>query len=278
MMDSSPRAGAISNLDDRSDPRRASRLAVVLATLAGNAYLVLGTLLFATVALLVVWVPPRGRWFSAVARLWARGVLISSGVRVAAAREVDLARDGRRVYVANHQSLFDIPALLATLPGEVRFLAKASLFRYPVFGQAIRAGGFIPVDRRDGASARESFTAAIAGLERGISILLFPEAERTLDGRVLPFQRGGFLLALKSGLPVVPVGIDGTFWVQHRRSFWIHPGRVDIRYGRPVDLAGESVRRLKQRIEEVRVRVAQLARAELAPPVGGGENEEPDNG
>jgi len=261
-----------------ADPRRASLPAVLLATVVGNLYLVFGTLLFATLALVVVWLPPRGRWFSAVARLWARGVLASGGVRVRVSREDPLPPNGRRIYVANHQSLFDIPALLATLPGEVRFLAKASLFRYPVFGQAIRAGGFIPVDRRDSGSARESFTAAIAGLERGVSILLFPEAERTLDGRVLPFQKGGFLLALKSGLPVVPVGVDGTFWVQHRKSFIIRPGRVDIRYGRPVDLSGESVRRLNPRIEEVRSRVAELARAELAPSPVGRDQEEGGNG
>ncbi|MCB9377262.1 MAG: 1-acyl-sn-glycerol-3-phosphate acyltransferase [Holophagales bacterium] len=265
-------------MERTSDPRRASLAAVVVATVVGNLYLVFGTLLFATLALVVVWLPPRGRWFSAVARLWARGVLASSGVRVEVAQEAALAPGERRIYVANHQSLFDIPALLATLPGEVRFLAKGSLFRYPVFGQAIRAGGFIPVDRRDTGSARESFTAAIAGLERGVSILLFPEAERTLDGRVLPFQKGGFLLALKSGLPVVPVGVDGTFWVQHRRSFTIRPGRVDIRYGRPEDLSDASVRRLRPRIEEVRSKVAELARAELAPAPGERDNEERANG
>ncbi len=265
----------------RADPRRASRLATVLATLAGNFYLVAGTLLCALLALAVVWIPPRGRWFSAVARLWARGLLAASGVSVAVSRESDLDPRQRRIFVANHQSLFDIPALLATLPGEVRFLVKASLFRYPVFGQAIRAGGFIPVDRRGGAAARASFTSAVDRLERGVSILLFPEAERTLDGRILPFQRGGFLLARKSRLPIVPVGIEGAFWVQHRRSFWIRPGRVDVRYGVPVELAGDSVRGLPRSIEEVRARVAGLARAELAPApgaVGGDGNEERDDG
>lgn len=247
------------------DPRRAPAWAILAATLAGNLYLLLGTLVCALVALLVVWLPPRGRWFSAVARLWARGVLRASGVRVRAEREVELDPRVRRIFVANHQSLFDIPVLLATLPGEVRFLAKASLFRYPVFGQAIRAGGFIPVDRSDGAAARASFVAGLERLEGGVSVLLFPEAERTLDGRILPFQRGGFLMAVKSGLPVVPVGIDGTFRVQHRESFTIRPGRVDIRYGRPVELASGGVRGLTARIETVRARIAELARAELTP-------------
>lgn len=264
-----------------TDSRRVSRSATALATLAGNLYLVAGTLLCATVALVVVWLPPRGRWFSAVARLWARGLLAASGVSVAASAERELDPKRRWIFVANHQSLFDIPVLLTTLPGEVRFLAKASLFCYPIFGQAIRAGGFIPVDRRDGASARASFAAATDRLERGVSILFFPEAERTLDGRVLPFQRGGFLLARRSGLAIVPVGIEGAFRVQHRRSFWIRPGRVGVRYGAPVELAGESVRGLSRRIAEVRATVARLAGAELAPgseTLGDIGSEEYENG
>ena len=127
--------------------------------------------------------------------------------------------------MANHQSLFDIPALLASLPGETKFLAKSSLFRIPIFGWALSAGGFVPIDRSDRSTARESFAAAIAALARGVSVLIFPEEARSLDGRVLPFQRGGFLLALKSGLPIVPVGIEGAFEVQPRRSFLIRPGR-----------------------------------------------------
>ena len=95
-------------------------------------------------------------------------------------------------------------------------------------------GGFIPVDRRT-RNAGESFRAASERLRRGGSVLLFPEETRSADGRLLPFQRGGFLLALRSGLPIVPVGLRGTMAVQTPKSFRIHPGRVLVRYGAPLD-------------------------------------------
>jgi len=248
------------------DPRapRAGALPTVLATLTGTLYLVAGTLAFAVAAMVAAAIPPRGHWHHRVGRAWAKGLLAASFVRLRVTHEAAPDPDGSFVFMANHQSLFDIPALLASLPGETKFLAKSSLFRIPIFGWALHAGGFVPIDRKDRSTARESFAAAIAELTRGVSVLIFPEEERTLDGRVLPFQRGGFLLALKSGLPIVPVGIEGAFEVQHRRSFLIRPGTVRVRYGRPIEVAGQSISRLRELNEAARVRVAELARAELS--------------
>lgn len=256
---------------------RAGALATVLATLTGTFYLVAGTLMFAIAALVAAAIPPRGHWHHRVGRSWAKGVLAASFVQLEVEGEAGLDPGGGYVFMANHQSLFDIPALLASLPGETKFLAKSSLFRIPIFGWALHAGGFVPIDRQDRSTARESFAAAIAELGRGVSVLIFPEEERTLDGRVLPFRRGGFLLALKSGLPIVPVGIEGAFAVQHRRSFLIRPGRVRVRYGEPIAVTGLAVSRLRELTAETRARVAGLARAELSttdtPPVGAARKE-----
>jgi 1-acyl-sn-glycerol-3-phosphate acyltransferase len=254
--------------DDRP---RSSALATLAATVAGNLYLVVGTFVFASACLAVALVRPRSRAYYRLACAWARGVCRASGVAVEAEGAGALRPDRRFVYMANHLSLFDIPVLLATLPGETRFLAKQSLFRIPIFGWAMRAGGFVPVDRENRSNARESFAAAIERLAEGISVLIFPEEERSLDGRLLPFQRGGFLLALKSGLPIVPVGIEGTFEVQHRRSFVIRPQRVRVRYGAPIEVAGSSVRELPRLVAAVRARVAELAGAEPAGGAPGGE-------
>lgn len=240
-------------------------LATLLATLTGSLYLVFGTLFFSALSILASLVPPRGRWVYYTARLWARGALLASGVRLRVESEQPLGRRARYVFVANHQSLFDIPALLAASPGQVRLLAKASLFRIPVFGWALAAGGFVPVDRGARQSARSSFAKAIERLDRDdVSVLLFPEETRSLDGRLLPFRRGGFLLALKTGRPIVPVGVEGSFAVQSRRSFVIRPRPITVRYGAPLDLAAESVRHLPERIESVRGEIARLARTGLA--------------
>jgi len=234
------------------------------ATVLGNLYLVVGSLFFSAAAIVAALVPPRPRRAHAVARLWARGALAASCVPVIVEHEAPLDPDGRYVFLANHQSLFDIPALLVAIPGQVRFLAKAGLFRIPVFGWAMSLAGFVPVDRGHRERARGSFERALERLGRGLSILVFPEEQRSLDGRLLPFKRGGLLLAAKSGLPIVPVGLDGALAVQSRRSFWIRPRPIHVRFGRPLAPSG-SVRELRDLARAARAEVARLARVELAP-------------
>jgi 1-acyl-sn-glycerol-3-phosphate acyltransferase len=236
-----------------------------LATFTGNLFLVLGSFIFGVLSMVVGWIPPRGSWMFGVSRVWARCLLAASGVRVDVHYAAELAPGASYVFLSNHQSLFDIPALLATCPGQVRFLAKRTLFLIPIFGWALAAGGFIPIDRKDRSKARQSFAAAIARLRDGVSILLFPEGTRALDDTLLPFQRGGFLLALKTGLPIVPVGIEGSRAVQRRGNWAIRPGRVVVRYGAPLRPADYGLRRKGELIAEVRRQVAGLAGLELPP-------------
>ena len=235
-----------------------STAGTIAATLVGNLFLVVGTLVFATLALLVSWVPPRGNWTYRVARLWSRGVLWASGVRVRAVFEAPLEPDRQHVFMANHRSLFDIPVLIATLPGQTRFLAKRGLFQIPIFGWALKAGGFITIDRRNRSSARESFALAVSRLRAGTSVLVFPEGTRSTVEELLPFQRGGFLLALKSGLPIVPVGVRGTREVQSKKSFLIRPGIVSVHYGSPLEAVEHSVSRKQELMNEVRDRMRAL--------------------
>ena len=240
-----------------SRPR--SGAATVLGSISGNLFLVIGTLFWGSLATLFGWLPPRGRFVYWCSRQWARGVLLFSGVRPRASFEAPLDPDTRYVYMANHQSLFDIPLLLATLPAQTRFMAKKSLFQIPVFGWALSVGGFIPVDRRDRSTARQSFSLALKGLDEGASVLLFPEEERSPDGEMLPFRRGGFLLALKRGVAIVPIGIRGAFELRQRDSFAIHPGPAEIRYGRPFETASYSVGRRDELMADVVAEVARLA-------------------
>lgn len=231
----------------------------LLATFTGNLFLVLGSILIGTLSILGSWVPPRGAWVFAMSRLWSILLLRASLVRVEVHHEGGIDPAASYVFLANHQSLFDIPVLLATVPGQVRMMAKRSLFRIPVFGWALAAGGFIPIDRGDRSTARQSFASAIDHIRGGISILLFPEGTRSTVDTLLPFERGGFLLALKSGLPIVPVGIRGTRAIQRRGVWTIQPGKVVVTYGAPIDCAAYGVRRKRELIGEVRRRVAELA-------------------
>lgn len=243
-----------------------SALRTLLATITGNLYLLIGTLFFSVVSILVAPIPPRGNWTNRAARMWAKGLLWASWIRLEVRDAASIVRssgpEDRFVIMANHQSLFDIPALLVAIPGQSRFIAKRSLFRIPVFGWAMALGGFIPVDRKDRSTAKDSFAAALDKLSRGASIVVFPEEVRSLGGKVLPFRRGGFLMALKSGLPVVPVGLHGTFAVQSRRSFLIRPQTVTVHFGAAIPLAGRSIRELPAVTAEVRAQVAALAGTE----------------
>ncbi|MDX1643059.1 MAG: lysophospholipid acyltransferase family protein [Thermoanaerobaculia bacterium] len=235
---------------------------VALATIGGNLYLIVGTLVFGLATGLGGLVLPPGRVFRWTSERWGRSVLAASGIRLEARYDCDLAAAGRTVLMPNHQSLYDIPALLATLPGQTRFLAKQSLFRIPIFGWSLRTGGFIPVDRGNRRQAREVFQRAIDGLGAGDSILIFPEETRTTDGRLGEFKKGGFLLALRSGLPIVPVGIRGNFEVRPKGSWVIRPGRVTVHYGCPIGAEDYSVREIDRFMAAVRSEMARLAAIE----------------
>lgn len=251
-----------------TSPRPVWRTAV--ATVTGNLFLIVGSFILGTLSILVSWIPPRGNWVFAISKIWSISLLSASWIPVEVHREEGIDPGRSYVFLANHQSLFDIPVLLSTVPGQVRMMAKRSLFRIPVFGWALSAGGFIPIDRgdRSTAKARQSFSSAMKRLRAGVSILLFPEGTRSLTDTLLPFERGGFLIALKQGLPIVPVGIRGGREVQRRGSWSIRPGPIVISYGAPIEVTEYGLRRKGELQAEVRRRVAELAGIELTEETG----------
>ncbi len=235
-------------------------LAILLATLGANLFLFFGSAFFGALAILVSWIPPRGDWTYRVSRMWSRGLLLASGVRVRVLEPPPAsATDRPSVVMANHQSLLDIPVLIVTMPGQGRFMAKRALFHIPVFGWALAAGGFIPVDRTDRRRAGETFSAAADRLRRGASVFVFPEETRSRDGRLLPFRRGGFLLAIKTGAPIVPAGIRGTFELRRPGSLWARPGLVEVRYGDAIEAKGQGVSSKRELVPRVEAAVAELA-------------------
>lgn len=239
-----------------------ARAWTVLTTFTGNAFLFLGTLVLGLLALPTSLLPRGADGVFFLSKLWGWGLLAASGVSARVRFDAPLDPDRSYVFLANHQSMFDIPLVIATVPVQLRFAAKRSLFRIPVFGWAIRAGGFIPVDRGDRRRAAATFAAAQERLVDGTSVLLFPEGSRSLDGKIHAFERGGFLLALKTGLPIVPVGIRGTLPVQRRGSAKIRGGRVTVHYGEAVDPTPFGIRGRAELEAEVRRRLEALAEAD----------------
>ena len=204
--------------------------------------IVLATVAFGVPAIFAALLPPRGDWFLRFARGWARTLLIVAGVRVRVLHPERLDRGRSFVIVANHESFCDILVLLANLPMQVRFLAKRSVFRVPVLGWSIAAAGFIPVDREDRTRGSETVEAALERLSGGRSVVVFPEETRTSTGDLLPFKRGAAHLALRSGLPILPIALAGTFQVLKRESLLITPGPVAMSVGNPIEVSGRSPR------------------------------------
>lgn len=229
----------------------------------------IATLLFGLPAILAAFVPPRGDWFLRFARGWARTILAFSGVSVRVLRSERLRVGQSVVLISNHESFADILVLLAHVPMQVRFLAKRSVFRVPVLGWSIRAAGFIPVDRGDRARSAATFEAALGRLAGGRSVVIFPEETRTRTGELLPFKQGAALLALRSGLPLLPVALSGTRRVLPRSSLVPLPGPVVLAVGDSIPVAGRAAKDRAALTAEARQAVAAL-RDEAAAAVASG--------
>jgi 1-acyl-sn-glycerol-3-phosphate acyltransferase len=204
--------------------------------------IVAATVVFGVPAIPAAFLPPRGDWFLLFARGWARTILWFSGISVLLLHTERLPGNRSLVVAANHESFADILVLLARLPVQARFLAKRGIFRVPILGWSIRAAGFVPVDRGDRVRSLATVETALARLKKGRSLVVFPEETRTRTGELLPFKKGAALLALRSGLPILPVGIAGTRRILARGAWRMTPGRVVLSVGEPIEVEGRPVK------------------------------------
>jgi len=185
------------------------------------------TSLFALSASLCTLFDPSGRSYAFHARLWARFGLALNHTPVDL-HGVEHLPDGPFILMSNHQSNFDILALIATIPRRIYWIAKKELFDIPIFGSSMRRGGYIPLDRSDGRKALKSMENAAAIIRQGSSVVMFPEGTRTRDGQLLPFKRGGFMLAVRAGVPVIPVTINGSGRVNPGGRIKLYSGRISL--------------------------------------------------
>jgi len=179
-----------------------------------------------------------GRFAHWCARTWARLILATTGVGVEVSG-LDRLDPGRAyVFVANHQSIYDIPIVFWSLPYQVRIIAKASLGNFPFIGWHLRRTGHMLVDRRNPTRALNIFTRASTLMQQGLCLIVFPEGTRSRDGRVAPFKGGSFFLALRTGLPVVPLSVVGSRHVMLQGRLATYPGHVQLMVHEPIDTHG----------------------------------------
>ncbi len=194
------------------------------------------TVVLGALSLASMLVDRRGHVAHACARGWSWLILVTTGVRVHARGGDRVAAGQSYVFVSNHQSIYDFPILITSIPFQLRILAKASLGRFPVLGWHLRWTGHLLVDRAR--AGRATLNRVASMIRRGHSLIVFPEGTRSLDGRVGRFKRGLFLLAIDAGVPVVPVALSGTRHVMRKGRLTTCPGDVGIVLHEPLRTEG----------------------------------------
>jgi 1-acyl-sn-glycerol-3-phosphate acyltransferase len=242
----------------------------------------LATLVIGVLTVLTGAVGIRGPIHHWYARTWSRWILWANRTQVEVEGLEHIAPDRPQIIVANHVSWFDVPALAASLPKRARFIAKKELGAVPVFGPAWKAAGHIGIDRSD-------HTAALAALGRAgrimradnSAVVIFPEGTRSGSTSLLPFKKGAFMLALVTGVEIVPAAVLGSRAIMPRDSWRVRGGRITLRFAPPVDATAYTESNRDELIARVRGTVEQLLARPLArdehgnasrakrPPAGG---------
>jgi 1-acyl-sn-glycerol-3-phosphate acyltransferase len=201
-------------------------------------YVVLATIVLGTVVIIVAFFSRNGNAPHLVARAWARSILFMSGIHVHVNGLENLRVNGSCILMPNHQSNFDIPVLLGCLPIQFRWLAKAELFKIPIFGRGMRGCGYISIDRSNRKSAFQSLAEAAVKIRNGVSVLIFPEGTRSWDGKILPFKKGGFVLSVDAGVPIVPIVIFNTGSIMPKGRLRIRTQSVRMDILTPIPTSG----------------------------------------
>jgi len=218
-----------------------------------NAFIAIYTIIFCLWALLLSFFGASGskvHFFVAVP--WARVILWVCGITVRPKGQERVDPLVPRIYMTNHQSYFDIFALLANVPVDFKFIVKQELMKLPFLGPAMRRAGYIGIERKEPRKAIKSMNEAAEKIRGGSSVVMFPEGTRSANGRLLPFKKGGFKLALKSGCDIVPVSISNSYRIVPKGSLKINKGTFHICIGSPIPVKGYDRKSITQLMERVR--------------------------
>lgn len=215
----------------------------------------LSTLFFGVISLAASPFDRTGAFMMRTARRWARSLLAITGVRVKVEGLEKLVPGQSYVFASNHLSYMDTPVILTHIPADFRFMAKDGLFKIPLLGTHLGQAGHIPVPRHDPRAAIKTMALAAETIrKRNISLLIFPEGGRSVDGVLQPFKDGAAYIAIKAGVPVVPLAISGTYEVLAIHTATFHRGNVTLRIGDPIPAGADR----KAMTEMARERVVEM--------------------
>ncbi len=234
---------------------------IIARSLFGWSVLILGTAVLSVIALTVLLIPfgVGRRIANDIGRfIWPRLMIWASGARVKVEGIENVDRHKPQIFVSNHQGMMDIVVIIDNLPMDLRFVIKKQLAYVPLFGWYLKAMGHVFVDRRNRTAAVKSLGEAAERIRNGVNIVSFPEGTRTRTGRVLPFKKGVFVLAMRSGVPIVPCAIEGAYQVLPKGSLRVTPCDIRLRIGKPMPTQGLRDSDRDAFMREVRNRVIDM--------------------
>jgi 1-acyl-sn-glycerol-3-phosphate acyltransferase len=241
-------------------------LSYIRSLLITDPIIILATIVMGSISLLTSLFDSDGRIQHQISRVWSRMLLKVSGVKMQVEGLEKIDPEATYVFVANHRSFMDIPVLLAYLPLQFRFLAKKGLFLIPFLGTHLRRAGHLPVVKDNPRASLKSMTDASRMLrERGMSVMLFPEGGRSKDGVLQEFIEGAAYIAVKAGVPVVPIAMTGTREVLPMGSLQIMSGVVELRIGDPIPTTDLTMKNRATLTQTMHDRVADLLRSAFLP-------------
>lgn len=212
-------------------------------------------------ALLLAWITGSAKLLFRLSVPPARFALWAAGVRIRVSGTDRLEPSRNYLFMPNHTSNVDPPVVVTALRRDVRMMAKASLFRIPVFGQVMLLAGFVPIRREDRHAAVEAVEQAAERLRAGLDFVVFPEGTRSRDGKLLPLKKGPFFLAEEGGVAVVPVRVEGAREVMPKGGKVIYPGEVSVEICAPIEITD-----VEEENDDVRDALRRRVGAALAGP------------
>jgi len=210
----------------------------MIVTIVKGIIVLLLAIPFSLLALFSIPLERSGRLYHWSAYAWSKIILWIFKVKVMVRGLEHIQGKEHVIYVANHASWFDIPAMITGIPDQIRIVFKRELTVVPIWGWALKWGPYIEIDRTNAKDALKSLDKAAAQIRKGASVLLFAEGTRTKDGKLQPFKRGAFALAARSGVPVVPVAINNSFRILPKGSLRIRPADIELVLDQPIETVG----------------------------------------
>ncbi|TNJ36331.1 lysophospholipid acyltransferase family protein [Prosthecochloris vibrioformis] len=203
------------------------------------------------IALLVNIADPSGDSFGRMAGWWGRFCARVLGIRIDVVGQENYDPAHNYLVLSNHAGMADIPLLLGALQLNLRFVAKEELGKIPLFGWALKTGGYVLIKRGQNKEALKSLFKAAEVLKNGRSVHIFPEGTRSETGSLLPFKRGAFMVAQKCDRPILPVTIIGSSFITPKKSLRIQKGTVKLIIGTPIDTRGKDARALQDSVYDI---------------------------